>query len=94
MLLYAVIGGLPEAAIGPRLPRGCAFLALHAFSVRLLLATQVLRARDALRHVPVILLGRPLPDEEEHIAHDPHTHSYPNAEEDALLGLIEHHLAA
>ncbi len=61
---------------------------------RALSLVQILRARDALRHVPVILLGRPLPDEEEHIAHDPHTHIYPNAEEDALIALIEKHLAA
>ncbi len=61
---------------------------------RALSLVQVLRARDALRHVPVILLGRPLPDEEEHIAHDPHTHIYLNAEEDALIALIENHLAA
>ena len=61
---------------------------------RALSLVQVLRARDALRHVPVLLLGVPLPDEEERIAHDPHTHSYPTAEEDALLALIDQHLAA
>ena len=32
-------------AIGPCLPRGCAFLALDAFSVRLLLATHSNRIR-------------------------------------------------
>ncbi len=61
---------------------------------RALSLVQVLRTREALHHVPVILLGRPLPDEEEHIVHDPHTHIYPNAEGDALIALIENHLAA
>ena len=61
---------------------------------RALSLVRVLRAREALRHVPVILLGRPLSDEEEHIARDPHTYIYHDAEEAALIALIENHLAA
>jgi len=61
---------------------------------RALSLVRALRARESLRHVPVILLGVPLPDEEEDVAHDPHTHIYHDAEEATLLTLIENHLVA
>ena len=61
---------------------------------RALSLVRALRAREALRHVPVILLGVPLPDEEKHVADDPHTHVYHDAAEATLIALIENHLAA
>ena len=61
---------------------------------RALSLVRVLRAGEALRHVPVILLGVPLPDEEDHVAHDPHTHIHHDAEEATLLAVIENHLVA
>ncbi len=61
---------------------------------RALSLVRALRARESLCHVPVILLGIPLPDEEEDVAHDPHTHIYHAAEEATLIALIEKHLVA
>ncbi len=61
---------------------------------RALSLVRALRARASLRHVPVILLGVPLADEEEDVAHDPHTHIYHDAEEATLITLIEKHLVA
>ncbi len=61
---------------------------------RALSLVRALRARESLRHVPVILLGVPLADEEEHVAQDPHTHIYHDAEEATLITVIEKHLVA
>jgi len=61
---------------------------------RALSLVRVFRAREALRHVPVILLGVPLANEEEDVAHDPHMHVYHDAEEATLITLIEKHLVA
>jgi len=60
---------------------------------RALSLVRVLRAREALRHIPVLLLGVPLPEEEDHLAHDPHTHIHHDAEEDTLIALVENLLA-
>jgi len=61
---------------------------------RALSLVRALRARESLRHVPVILLGIPLPDEEQHLTQDLHTHVYHDAEEATLITLIEKHLVA
>jgi CheY-like chemotaxis protein len=61
---------------------------------RALSLVRALRGHEALRQVPVILLGIPLPDEEEHLTQDPHTHVYHDANEATLLTLVDNLLVA
>ncbi len=61
---------------------------------RALSLVRALRTHEALRQVPVILLGVLLPDEEDLVAHDPHTHIHAAAEEATLMTVVENLLVA
>ena len=55
---------------------------------------QALRDIEPLRRVQVVLLGVLTPEEQAHLAHDPHARVHPDADAAGLVALLHDVLAA